>query len=72
MSMELRDSAGKVLDRLDMERTSPDKPREASIYAFAPSLSLEDVPPGNYVISVEAKSSLEKRATVRTVPITVR
>ena len=72
MSMELRDATGKVLDRLEMERTSPDKPKEPGIYVFSPSLSLEEVPPGSYVISVEAKSSLEKKAVVRTVPITVR
>jgi VWFA-related protein len=72
LAMELRDATGRVLDRLEMERTSPEKPKEPGIYVFSPSLSLAEVPPGSYVISVEAKSSLEKKAILRTVPITVR
>lgn len=56
-----------------IERKSVDKPKEASVYAFAPNLSLEEVPPGRYAIRVEAGSSLDRRKNViREVPFSVR
>ena len=70
--VELKDPSGKVLGQLSMNRTSPDKPSAASVYTFAPNLSLEEVPPGAYVIDIQAKSSLESKPLIRSIPITVR
>jgi hypothetical protein len=56
-----------------MERTAKDKPKQPSVYAFAPELSLEDVLPGKYVLRVDARSSLDKNKRVtREVPFSVR
>lgn len=71
-TVELRDPSGTVLDKLSIERASAPKPSEASVYSFAPNLSLEEVPPGAYVINIQAKSSLENKPLVRSLPITVR
>jgi VWFA-related protein len=70
-AVELRDSSGKVLDKLSIDRASAQKPSEASVYSFAPNLSLEELPPGAYVINIQAKSSLENKPLVRSIPITV-
>jgi len=70
--VELKDPSGKALGQLSMERTSADKPSGASVYTFAPNLSLEEVPPGAYEINIQAKSSLESKPLVRSIPITVR
>ena len=69
---ELRDTGGKVVDRLLIERKSVEKPQQASVHIFAPKLPLDEVPPGKYVIHLEAKSSLSRDPVVRDVPITVR
>ena len=71
-TVELRSTGGKVLDRIAIERKSSDKPKESSVYSFAPNLALAEVPPGSYVLNIEARSSLERKAVVRTIPITVR
>lgn len=56
-----------------IERKSVEKPKDPSRYAFAPNLSLEDVPPGHYVIHLEARSSLDKKKNVtRDIPFSVR
>lgn len=73
LTLALRDEAGRVLGTHVIERKSIDKPKEASVYPFAPTLSLEDVQPGRYALRVEAGSSLDKRKTVsRDVPFSVR
>jgi hypothetical protein len=71
-SVVLKDLSGKVLDTLQVERASPEKPSDTSVYTFAPSLSLAEVPPGRYVMHVAAKSSLSRQPAERLVPITVR
>ncbi len=72
-TLELRDAAGRVIDSHTMERTAKDKPRQASVYAFAPRLPLEDVPAGRYVLHVDARSSLDRRKNViRDLPFSVR
>ncbi len=72
-TLEVRDEAGKVIGTHAMERTAKDKPKQASVHAFAPTLSLEEVPPGRYVLHVDAHSSLDKRKSVtREIPFSVR
>jgi len=73
LTVELRDDAGRVLGTHVVERKAADKPKEASVYAFAPNLSLEEIPPGRYALRVEAASSLDRRkSVVRDVPFSVR
>jgi VWFA-related protein len=73
LNIELHDEAGKVLDSHVMERTSADKPKQASVYTFSPNLDLEGVPPGRYVIRVVARSTLDRNKSVsRDVPFSVR
>ena len=72
-TLELRDDAGVMIGSHTSERTAKDKPKQASVYAFAPTLSLEDVPAGRYVLHVEASSSLDRRKNVtREIPFSVR
>ena len=73
VTLELRDATGRVLGSHVVERKSADKPTGVSAYAFAPNLSLEDVPPGRYALRVAAASSLDKQQVViRDVPFSVR
>jgi VWFA-related protein len=73
LTMELRDEAGGVLGSHVIERKSVDKPREASVHAFAPNLSLEEIPPGRYAVRLEARSSLDRRKSVtREIAFSVR
>jgi VWFA-related protein len=73
MTVELRDTAGRVVGTHSLDRETKDKPKEASRYTFAPTLSLEDVPAGEYVLHVDARSSLDKnKPQVREIPIRVR
>jgi VWFA-related protein len=71
-TVELRNTSGKVLDRIAIERASPEKPKASSVYTFAPNLALAEVPPGSYVLNIEARSSLERKPVTRAIPITVR
>jgi len=72
-TVELRDPSGRVVDTHSTERETAEKPKAASTYAFAPTLALDDVPPGDYVIHVEARSSLDKnKRQVHDIPIRVR
>ena len=71
-TIELRDEAGRVLGTDVIERKA-DKPKDASVYTFAPNLSLEDIQPGRYVIHLDARSSLDKdRSVSREIPFRVR
>jgi len=73
LALTLRDETGRVLGTHVMERKSPGNPKEAPVYAFAPTLSLAEVPPGRYIVRVEARSSLDQRkSVVRDVPVGVR
>ena len=73
LTVQLRDEIGRVLDSRALERKGADKPNEASAYAFAPNLSLDQVSPGRYSFHVEARSSLDKQNSVtRDIPFTVR
>ena len=71
-AVELRDTKGTSLGRIQTERESSENPKESSVYTFAPNLSLAEVLPGSYVLSVEAKSSLDRKPIVRSIPIVVR
>jgi VWFA-related protein len=76
LTLELRGDAGHIIASSSIERKSVDTPKDPSAYAFAPNLSLEDVPPGRYAIHLEARSSLDKnnkkRIVTRDIPFTVR
>jgi VWFA-related protein len=73
MKVELRDPSKKVVGQYSMEREAKDKPKDVSSYVFEPTLSLDEVPPGEYTIHVEAKSSLDKnKPQVRELPLKVR
>lgn len=72
LTIEVRDGAGRVLGSHVAERKSADKPIGASVYAFAPNLSLEEIPPGRYALRVVAGSSLARETVAREVPFTVR
>lgn len=73
LTLELRDASGRVFGTHTIERKAADKPKQASVYSFAPSLSLEDVPQGDYQLRVTARSSLDQRGGVtREIPIAVR
>jgi hypothetical protein len=50
----LRDLSGRELGSLRAEHASPETPAEATTHTFAPSLALDEVPPGRYVIHVRA------------------
>ena len=76
LTFELRSEAGVVIGSYDLERKSVEKPKDPSVYGFAPNLSLEDVPPGRYAIHVDARSSLDKsdskKRITRDIPFSVR
>jgi VWFA-related protein len=73
LTLELRSEDGRVIGSDSIERKSVEKPKDPSVYAFAPNLSLEEVPPGRYAIHLEARSSLDKKKSVtRDIPFSVR
>jgi|SoiMethySBSTD1v2_1073268.scaffolds.fasta_scaffold00234_49 VWFA-related protein len=73
-SISLRDDGGRILGSHVIERQALEKPKQVSVYAFAPNLSLEEVPPGRYALHVEAHSSLDnrKKSVTRDIPFSVR
>lgn len=72
-TLQLRDEAGRVIGSHEIEHTVVEKPKQPSVYSFAPTLSLEDAAPGRYVLLVEGRSSLDKNKRVtREVPFSVR
>jgi hypothetical protein len=72
-AVELRSESGQVVGRYSTERSTTDKPKNASAYRFSPSLTLETVPPGRYALHVDARSSLDgRKALTRDIPIVVR
>ena len=73
LTIELRNEAGGIVGSSTIERKSVEKPKDPSVYTFAPNLSLEDVAPGRYAIHVDARSSLDqKKSITRDIPFTVR
>ena len=73
VTFELRSEAGPVIGSYTLDRQPVEKPKDRSVYAFAPNLSLEDVPPGRYVIHVTARSLLDKKKSItRDIPFSVR
>jgi VWFA-related protein len=73
LTVELRDEGGRGLGSYVMEGKGAAKPKEASVYKFAPNLPLEDVPPGRYALHIEGRSSLDKNKPVfRDIPFSVR
>ena len=72
-TLQLQDEAGRVVGSEESEHREVEKPRQPSVYSFAPTLSLDNVPPGRYVLLVEGRSSLDKNKRVtREVPFSVR
>lgn len=70
---ELRDASGMLVATSSGQRKKTDASKKASLYRFTPSLVLDDLPPGRYVLHLEARSSLDTRASVsHDVAITVR
>jgi len=73
LTVELRDEGGRGLGSYVMEGKGAAKPKQASVYKFAPNLPLEDVPPGRYALHIEGRSSLDKNKPVfREIPFSVR
>ena len=73
LTLELRSEDGRVIGSDSIERKSVEKPKDPSVYAFAPNLDLEEVPPGRYTIHLEARSSLDKKKSMtRDIPFSVR
>jgi VWFA-related protein len=71
--VELRDEKGTLLGTQTLERKSVEKPKEVSIHAFSPNLTLGEVPPGRYRLRVDVTSSLDKKIHLtRDIPFTVR
>jgi hypothetical protein len=72
-TLELRDEAGALVGTQRFERRSVEKPKETSVHAFAPSLTLAEVPPGRYALHVDVRSSLDRdKSLTRDIAITVR
>jgi VWFA-related protein len=71
MTTELRDHDGRVVRTVSDQRSSTDPQRKSGGYAFAPRVSLEEVPPGRYLLHVEIRSGAGGRAVTRDIPIRV-
>jgi hypothetical protein len=73
LSLALRNDAGRTLDLHVVERRGTGTSKETGAYAFAPNLSLDQIPPGRYSLHLEAQSSLDKDKSVsRDIPFSVR
>ena len=75
-TFELREGSGRVMGSFVIEGKSVEKPKDPSVYRLNPNLDLEDVPPGRYVIHLDARSSLDKddrkKIISRDIPFSVR
>ena len=72
-TVELRDERGSSLGSYTMDGKTLEKPKQVSVYRFAPNLPLEDFAPGRYALHISARSSLDKdRSIVREIPFSVR
>jgi VWFA-related protein len=72
MTTELRGDDGRIVRMVSEQRASSDPQRKSGGYAFAPRLSLEDVPPGQYLLHVETRSGAGGRAVTREIPLRVQ
>lgn len=71
MTTELRGGDGHVVRTVSEQRSSTDPRTKSGGYAFAPRLSLEDVPPGRYLLHVETRSALGGKPVARDIPLRV-
>jgi VWFA-related protein len=72
-TVQLLDEKGTLVGTQTLERRSVDKPKEVSVHAFSPNLTLAEVPPGRYRLHVDVTSSLDRKKNLtRDIPITVR
>jgi hypothetical protein len=72
LSAELRAEDGRVVNRVNEQRSSAELKGSSGGYGFTPSLPLT-VAPGRYLIHVEARSSLGERLIVsRDIVIRIR
>jgi hypothetical protein len=71
MTTDLRDDGGRVVRTVSEQRSSTDPRRKSGGYAFAPRLSLEDVPPGRYLLHVETRSGAGGKTVTRDIPFSV-
>ena len=70
---ELRDETGGVVATTSSQRQVTAKPEQTSVHQLTQTLALDAVPPGRYVIRLNARSSLDRAASLsRDVPISVR
>ena len=61
MTTELRGDDGRVVRTVSEQLSSSDPQRKSGGYVFAPRVSLEDVPPGRYLLHVETRSGAAAR-----------
>jgi VWFA-related protein len=70
--VELRAEDGSVVKSVLEYKSPTDRNGASGGYEFKPTMSLADVPPGSYVIHLEARSNLPEHAPVRrAIPIRV-
>ena len=76
VTLELRDEAGRTIGSFTIEQKSVEKPKDPSVYRLTPNLDLDSVPPGRYVVHIDARSSLDKndrkKIISRDIPFSVR
>jgi hypothetical protein len=72
LAAELRDGRGDVVRMTSEQRLSTAPRRKSGGHGFTLRLPLKDVPPGAYVLNVEARSEGEPRTASRQVPIRVK
>jgi VWFA-related protein len=70
VTTELRGDDGRVVRTVSEQRSSTDPRLKSGGYAFAPRVSLEDVPPGRYLLHIEARS-LGAKPVARDIPLRV-
>ena len=69
MTSQLRGEDGRTLRAIVEERPSVVVQGKTATYSFTPSLPLSDVPPGRYVLHLEARSSAAgAKAVTRDIP----
>ncbi len=72
-TVDVLDEAGKSLSTYVLEQKPAASPKQSSAYTFARNLPLTSIAPGQYVLRVGARTSLDKNKSVtREVPFSVR
>jgi VWFA-related protein len=69
---ELRKESGEVVATVSTTRSEKELSKTGSVYKFSPGVALDELPPGQYRLHVEARSSLDRKPISRDVPITVQ